>query len=150
MHGLLPERSIVYVLDASGSMGEWGKFARARLTLLATLRQQPSTTRFQIVVYNSTARVLVPSNGGCLPVSEASTRQAEAELAKVAPVGKSEHLRGFQTALNLRSDYIVIVTDADDLPAAKLRAAISQAARPVVVCVAKVTADGVGVPREWK
>src|SRR5437016_1863124 len=62
VHGPLGAgQTIVYVLDASGSMGEWGKFARARAALIATLRAQPQTVRFQVVVYAGTADVRLPA-----------------------------------------------------------------------------------------
>ena len=152
IHGALPaDKSIVYVLDASGSMGEWGKIAKARRALVATLRQQPPTAKFQIVAYNGTARVLLPDpNGGCVVASPENVRLAEEKLAGVEPVGRSDHVRGLQTAMNLRPDFVLILTDADDLSAAKVRGVVAQAARPAVVCVAKVGADGVDPPREWK
>ena len=123
IHGALPaDKSIVYVLDASGSMGEWGKIAKARRALVATLRQQPPTAKFQIVAYNGTARVLLPDpNGGCVVASPENVRLAEEKLAGVEPVGRSDHVRGLQTAMNLRPDFVLILTDADDLSAAKVR-----------------------------
>ena len=152
IHGPLPAaKSIVYVLDASGSMGEWGKLALARKALLDTLRAQPAGARFQVVVYNGSARALVRNaNGGCAVVSADTVREVEEKLAGVEPVGRSDHAAGLRTALNLRPDFVLILTDADDLSAAKLRDVVKQAARPAAVCVAAVTADGVGVPREWK
>ena len=54
IHGTLkPGQLIVYVLDSSGSMGEFGKLALARSALLATLRGQPEGVRFQVIVYGS-------------------------------------------------------------------------------------------------
>jgi hypothetical protein len=152
IHGPLPPaKSIVYVLDASGSMGEWGKLALARKALLDTLRAQPAGARFQVVVYNGSARALVRNaNGGCVVVSADTVREVEEKLAGVEPVGRSDHAAGLRTALNLRPDFVLILTDADDLSAAKLRDVVKQAARPATVCVSAVTADGVGTPREWK
>jgi hypothetical protein len=57
LHGAMkPEQSIVYILDCSGSMGEFGKFDVARASLLATLSRQPATLHFQVIPYNNTAR----------------------------------------------------------------------------------------------
>jgi hypothetical protein len=152
IHGPLPDaKSIVYVLDASGSMGEWGKLAKARKALVATLRAQSPVARFQVVVYNGTARALLPTaNGGCVRASAENVRLAEEKLAAVEPVGRSDHAAGLRMAMNFRPDFVLILTDADDLAAAKLRGVLTQAARPAIVCVGMVTADGVGVPREWK
>lgn len=152
IHGPLPAaKSIVYVLDVSGSMGEWGKLAVARKALLDTLRAQSPDARFQVVVYNGTARAVVPNpNGGCVSATADRIRLVEETLATVEPVGRSDHAAGLRAALNLRPDFVLILTDADDLSAARLRDVVKQAARPATVCVAAVTADGVGVPREWK
>lgn len=64
VHGpLAADQAIVYLLDASGSMGEWGKFDAARRALVATLRLQPPNVRYQVVVYAGTATVLLRSHG---------------------------------------------------------------------------------------
>ncbi|HEY1189909.1 MAG TPA: vWA domain-containing protein [Gemmata sp.] len=149
MHGALkPEQTVVYVLDASGSMGAGGKFDVARAALAATLAQQPRTVRFQVVVYDGAARPLVP--GGARPATSENTGAVMAKLAAVAPRGKSNHLVALRAALDLRPDVVVWLTDADDLTAAVLRPVLKSAARPVSVCVGLVTAAGVQQPRELK
>src|SRR5262245_21335171 len=80
VHGALrPGQTIVYVLDASGSMGEWGKFASARRALIATLRAQPESVRVQVVVYSSTAQAVLP--GGCVPATAANVARIEQSLS---------------------------------------------------------------------
>ena len=53
---------------------------------------------------------------------------------------------GLAKALELRPDYVLILTDADDLSAATFRGLLSRTGKPVTVCVAKVTAEGVTEP----
>ena len=152
VHGALyPGQTIVYVLDASGSMGEWGKFDRGRRALIATLRKQPDTVRFQVVVYAGTAVLPLPAPvGGCVAATEDHVQRMELALKTVAPAGRSNHLEGVRLAVSLKPDVVLILTDADDIPAAKVRGIVAQAGKPLTVCVAKVGADAVEVPREVK
>jgi hypothetical protein len=150
VHGALkPGQSIVYVLDASGSMGESGKFAAARQAILSTLRAQPEHVRVQVVVYAGTARAVLPG-GRCVPATSGVVEQIDRALAGKEPAGRSDHVAGLRAAMELRPDFVLIVTDADDLSAAKLRSAMVRAEKPAAVCVATVTANGVGEPREVK
>lgn len=152
VHGpLAPGQTIVYVLDSSGSMGARGKFDAARRALIATLRGQPETVRFQVVVYAGAALVPFPApGGGCLPATaENITRMVDA-LEAAAPAGRSHHVEGLQKALSLRPDLVLIFTDADDLPMPVLRGVLRQAGKPAVVCVAKVAPGRVDPPAEMK
>ena len=67
-------------------------------------------------------------------------------LRAVSAAGRSNHAAGLAKALELRPDYVLILTDADDLSAATFRGLLSRTGKPVTVCVAKVTADGVADP----
>jgi hypothetical protein len=150
IHGALsPGQSIVYVLDASGSMGEWGKFEAARRALVATLRGQPEGVRFQVVVYSGSPRRLL-SGAGCVAVTAETVARAEAAVQAISPAGRSEHAGGLWVAADLRPDLVLVMTDVDDLPGAMLRGVLARAQKPVRVFVATVTAEGVGPPRELK
>jgi hypothetical protein len=147
IHGAMRAgQTVVYVLDCSGSMGEFGKFDAARAALVATLRRQPEAVRFQVIAYNSTARPLVP--GGCAAASAENIARAEAALAGLKAAGRSNHAEAVRSGAALRPDVILILTDADDLHITALKPALAVAGKPVVVCVAKATADGVGEPKE--
>jgi Mg-chelatase subunit ChlD len=139
---------IVYILDCSGSMGEFGKLAAARAALTATLRRQSAEVRFQVIAYNSTARSLFP--GECVVATGANIARAEERLADLNAAGRSNHAEAVRLAANLRPDVIVLLTDADDLSAAQFKPAFAAAGKSVPVCVAKVTAEGVGTPRELR
>jgi hypothetical protein len=148
IHGAFTRaQSVVYVLDSSGSMGEFGKFAVARAALVTTLRLQPGEVRFQVIAYNTTARPLLP--GGCVPASPANVAAAESALAELSAAGRSNHVEAIRRATALRPDVIVILTDAGDLSASAIKPALSAGGKPVV-CVARVTANGVSEPRELK
>ncbi|HEV3439632.1 MAG TPA: vWA domain-containing protein [Gemmata sp.] len=145
LHGAMkPGQSVVYVLDCSGSMGEFGKLALARAALIATLYRQPEEVRFQVILYSSTVRQLLP--GGLLAIA-ANVRSAETKLATLEPAGRSNHTEALRMAVGLRSDAIVWLTDANDLSAAKLKPILNEAGKPISVYVAEVTVHGVGDPQ---
>lgn len=149
IHGALPAgQTIVYVLDASGSMGEWGKFDVARRSLLATLQAQPDTVKFQIVVYSGTAEFPVRIRGHMpIPATAANIERAAAALQSLSsPAGRSNHLAALRTALEVEPDIILVLTDAADWPVGNLRPASKRA----VVYIARVTAEGVGTPAAAK
>jgi len=147
IHGALnPHQTVVYVLDCSGSMGASGKFDAARSALVSTLKAQPPGVRFGVVVYTGTASPLLAGSGNALPATEANVRLAADALAKLDARGKSNHGGAVRAALAFRPDVILLLTDADDLNAAALKAV----AKSVTVCVGQVTAAGVQSPRELK
>ena len=151
LHGALkPDQTVVYVLDCSGSMGAANKFVAARTALVATLRAQPETVRFQVIVYAGTARILLPSDGTAPAATEANIRVAATKLAEVEPRGASNHPAAVRAALRFRPDVIFLLTDADDLTAAMLKPVLALAAKPVAVCVGQVTGKGVQRPRELR
>ena len=151
MHGALAAgKTVVYVLDGSGSMGAAGKFDAARAALVSTLKQQPATVRVQVIVYAGSAAPLLTTNGTALPATEANVRSAAEKLATLEARGKSNHLVAVRAALDFRPDVIVLLTDADDLTAAALKPVLASAQRPVVVCFGRVTAEGVQPLRELK
>lgn len=147
IHGPLgANQTVVYVLDGSGSMGASGKFDAARRALVSTLKAQPSSVRFQVIVYTGTAYPLLAGNGTATPATESNVRLATDALAKLEPRGTSNHLGAVRAALAFRPDVILMLTDADDLSAAALKAV----AKAVPVCVGRVTAAGVQRPQELK
>jgi Mg-chelatase subunit ChlD len=141
---------VVYVLDCSGSMGAGGKFDAARAALISTLKQQPTSVRFQVIVYAGTAAPLLASSGNALPATDANVRAATEKLAALDARGKSNHLEAVRAALAFRPDVILLLTDADDLNVAALRSIVASAPKSVLGCVGQVTAGGVQRPRELK
>jgi Mg-chelatase subunit ChlD len=139
-------QSVVYLLDCSGSMGEFGKLDLARAALLATLEQQPADVRFQVIFYNSAVWRLLP--GGLISVG--AIRAAELKLATIEASGRSNHLEALRAAVALQTDAIVWLTDAGDLSAQKCKLVASEGAKPIRIYVAEVSARGVAAPRELR
>ncbi len=149
IHGMLkPAQTVVYVLDASGSMGAEGKFDAARAALVATLSCQPATVHFQVIVYGGSAAPLLASGPDGLPATGANIRAAAEKLAALEPRGRSNHLEAVRAALAFHPDVILILTDADDLTPAPLKRLLASASKPVPVCIARVGAGCVERPRE--
>jgi hypothetical protein len=134
VHGALAAgQRVVYLLDASGSMGEWGKFDAARDAVAATAALQPAAVDVKVVVYAVTADVVT-----------------QASLATHTPAGRGDHVAGLRTAFGCSPDYVVWLTDSDDLPAAAVRTLVRRAGKPVTVVVARVGPDGVRPPAELR
>ena len=153
VHGTLPAgRTVVYALDVSGSMGEHGKFLLARRALAATLRRQPETAQFQVVVYARTASPPLPTGTGrCVPATALNVeRMADVLAALGDPAGGSDHAAGLRAALLLEPDVVVFLTDADGPPPAAFRELIRRHSPRPAVCVARVTAGGLAPAVEWK
>jgi hypothetical protein len=148
IHGALNSRqTITYVLDCSGSMGEYGKFALARAALLTTLRGQPEGVQFQVIVYNSTVRPVF-SGARYVPATGANIDAAIAALHETK--GRSNHVEAVRRAALGRPDVILILTDADDLSLTSFRSALADAGKPIAICVAKVSASGVGPSQQLR
>jgi hypothetical protein len=132
-------------------MGEYGKFDRARRALVATLKKQPETVRFQVVVYANIAIQPLPAPAnGCVAATAENVERMERALQTFQAAGRSNHVEGLKAAVELKPDVVLILTDAEDLSAAKFRGVLRQASKPVTVCVTPVGAEGVGGPREVK
>jgi hypothetical protein len=145
IHGAMAAgKSVVYVLDCSGSMGEFGKFAIARTALAATLRGQPREVRFQVIAYHTSARPLLA--GGCVPATAENLAAIESRLAALAASGRSNHLEAIRRAAALQPDVIVLITDTE-LTAGAVQPLIVAAGKTIPVCIAKVSGDGVASPR---
>ena len=151
IHGALnPNQTVVYVLDCSGSMGASGKFEAARAALVSTLKLQPTSVRFQVIVYSGTATPLLAGNGTALPATEANVRAATEKLAKLEARGTSNHPGAVRAALAFGPDVILMLTDVDDLNAKVLKSIAASAPKPILMCVGQVTTEGVQSPRELK
>jgi Ca-activated chloride channel family protein len=144
--GMRPGQTVVYLLDCSGSMGEFGKLTRARAALIATLRRQPDGVRFQVIRYNSQARPLLA--GGYAAIG-ASREAAESRLATLEAAGRSNHAEALRAAVELRPDVILWLTDADDLAPGTLSPIVRAGGKRIPVYVAPVTARSVESPRQF-
>ncbi|WP_145241477.1 vWA domain-containing protein [Urbifossiella limnaea] len=134
VHGTLTAgQRVVYLLDASGSMGEWGKFSAARDVLAATTAAQPATVDVKVVVYAASAEVVTLTR-----------------LATCSPAGRGDHLAGLRLALDQMPDFVVWFTDAYDLPTAAVRTQLRRVRKPVTLVTARVGPNGVAAPVEFR
>jgi len=114
--------SVVYVLDASGSMGQEGKLALAIEMLKASLLQLGPDVLFQIVVFDSRARIL--RIGGRLEkihASAAHIAEAEALLDREQGEGSSRHIEGLDAAMRLHPDILFLISDTGEIPSGDLK-----------------------------
>jgi hypothetical protein len=109
-------RTVVYVLDRSGSMGQQSAYRIACAEVIADLNHRPPATEFQVVPYNSSAEPLCLNGSLRLsPATVANIEKAAALLAAQPATGWTDHLCGLRRGLLLAPDVLYLVTDADDL-----------------------------------
>lgn len=126
-------KTIVYLLDRSGSMVTDGMLRRAIAALLASMEQLDPDVRFQIVAYNGGTRTF--ANEPVTPTPE-NVERAGRWLAALAPEGGSKHVVGFKEAFSHRPDMVLLLTDADDLEGSDVRAINSMNRNRAVVMAA--------------
>jgi hypothetical protein len=108
-------KSLVYVIDRSGSMGVDNALDVARRELLASLQQLPPGTLFQIIAYNRVAQTMhLRGSYGLIPVSPDAIAEASARLRELKPLGGTNHVQALKSALMLRPETILFLTDGDD------------------------------------
>jgi hypothetical protein len=114
-------KRILYLIDSSASMGRNGAWAVACRELLASVEGLPSGARFQILVYNSSAQVLVPRLPTWLEPSAANYQEIARALVGLPVEGRTDHLPALRQALGMNPDVLFFLTDADDLEAEQVR-----------------------------
>ncbi|VTS03933.1 vWA domain-containing protein [Tuwongella immobilis] len=115
-------QSIVYVIDASASMGVAGRYERAVDCVLHTLRASAPDSRFQVVVYASDATILpILGRTELIPMSPQAIEHAERLLRAWQPEGGSSHFVGIRKGLSLESDALVLMSDAEGMPAEQIQ-----------------------------
>jgi hypothetical protein len=113
-------RSVVFLIDRSGSMGRDSRFQRACTELSRALAALPADTRFQVIVYNRFAERL-PGSSDLVPATAENKRRATEWLASLGPEGSTDYLPALRQAIVLGADLIYLLTDGDDFPAADVQ-----------------------------
>ena len=108
-------RRVVFLLDRSGSMDISDALERAKVELVAALDALPPETSFQLLAYNSNAWPLVGDASGLLPASRENVARVRHLLDALLASGVTRHVEAMRTALLLRPDLVILLTDADDL-----------------------------------
>jgi hypothetical protein len=139
---------VVYVLDRSSSMRLTpDTFDAARAAVQASVEGTPDGGRFQVVVYNGSADVLLPGTRGNLLTADDGTRRKLADaLADLAPEGRSTHREGLTAALGLKADYVILITDAGADELTDLKAVRKAATKPTAVYLVRAASGKVGRP----
>jgi hypothetical protein len=102
-------QTFVYVVDASGSMSEEGKFERACYELLQSIEQLSSDQRYFVIFYNNTAYPMDEDE----PVLATPNqfRQTLRWIDEAVPNGGTNPLPALNLALSLRPDAIYFLSD---------------------------------------
>jgi hypothetical protein len=109
-------KTVVYVIDCSGSMGLNGYWEAARKELYRSLDGLPETARFQVILYNRAARKL-RIHGRCelAWATRENTQEVKDQLQAVYAEGSTAHVQALQEALQLCPEVIFLLTDGAEL-----------------------------------
>jgi hypothetical protein len=110
-----PARSVVYVIDRSGSMGPSGALRRAREELVMSLRRLPPKVLFQVLVYNNQEPQFLVYPERLLPAQPDAVERAVQALDELRARGETNHFTALSRALFLSPEVIYFVTDGQDL-----------------------------------
>lgn len=133
-------RRLLYVIDCSMSMGKNGALEAAFLELLKSLKNLPAGSRFQIVVYNSSASLLFPHRDAWLPATPEIIQDVARAVLQVRAEGLTDHGPALKLALGLQPEVVYFLTDADDLRQEHLRIAYEWNRNRAVIHTVELTA----------
>lgn len=106
---------VVYVIDRSGSMETDDSLDIAKSELLASLETLPRGSRFQIIVYNESPKLLELGVRDLAIPRKDALRQVATQLNAIDPKGGTNHLDALRKAVLLKPEIVYWLTDADDL-----------------------------------
>lgn len=109
-------QTILYVIDASSSMGPNGGLEAASRELLTSIRRLGPQVRFQVMAFNSHANFLVPALPNWLAPSADVIDRVGLALLDLQAEGRTDYRLALQKALSMRPDVLYFLTDANDLP----------------------------------
>ena len=106
---------ICYVVDASGSMEDFGAMRMAKAELLASLERLKPTQQFQIIFYDNTPSPMTVVTGrqGLPKATAAVLEQARQFIRSSRPNRGTNHYDALTMAIDCRPDVIFLLTDAD-------------------------------------
>lgn len=117
---------IVFVIDCSASMNNFGAMRSAKAALVSSLQSLSDTQQFQIIFYNQTPRLMTPANGKSSQLmfaTELNKTLARQQIAGTEPDLGTAHVPAIELALRLNPEVMFFLTDADEpqLTAAELK-----------------------------
>lgn len=108
---------VVFVIDASGSMGAHNSMNVAKSALVSSLEALEDTQKFLIIFYDNQP-TLLDLNGEkepqLYPATDNNKYVARRKLELVLPGAGTEHVPALEMALRLRPDVIFFLTDAQE------------------------------------
>lgn len=114
-------QSVVYLLDHSLSMGWRNCLVQARAELLRSLEELPSSSSFQVLVFNRQVDLLLPaSRNRWLQPDRNTVERVREALLSLAPSDGTQLCQAMKEALVWRPQHIILVTDSDDLNAKEI------------------------------
>ncbi|MFN0056322.1 MAG: vWA domain-containing protein [Planctomycetales bacterium] len=108
--------SFVYVLDASGSMGEHNALGAAKAELLASLAQLQPTQQFQVIFYSEKVYPMVGAGGKpqLFWGTDPHRTRASQFVSGIQPLEGTRHLEALLQALSYNPEVIFFLTDAGE------------------------------------
>jgi hypothetical protein len=133
--GEIEGRRFVFVIDRSASMGGQGLgvLARAEVELARAINGLTEDHWFQIVPYHGQATMM--GQRAMLPATSERKQQVTDFVASLAAFGSTQHESGLYTALALKPDVIIFMTDGGypELNPAEIDAFVTATRRHVVL-----------------
>jgi RNA polymerase sigma factor (sigma-70 family) len=108
-------RSAVYAIDCSGSMATRAALDHAKRELLDSVDRLSSESRFAVILYNLSTRVLVDADSqqGLMAATAANKAAVKSQLTEIYPLGGTDHMLALRAASALKPEVIFFLTDAD-------------------------------------
>lgn len=106
---------VVFVIDCSASMEDYGAMASAKAALVAALQTLSDEQQFQIVFYNRAPRLFQPfaqEKDIMLFATERNKSLARQYIAQTIPNEGTDHMPALELALKFAPEIIYFLTDA--------------------------------------
>ncbi len=116
---------IVYVIDSSASMGPRGTLTAACEEVLRSASSLSKESKFQVIVYNSQPRPLIPSKPYWMEPTQQILEESWQNMKRLRAEGRTEHRRALLRALALGPHTLFFVTDAESLTSQDVNAVVS-------------------------
>jgi Ca-activated chloride channel family protein len=107
-------KNFVYIIDCSGSMGDYNALDYAKAELLASLQGVSNRQKFQIIFYNEEIRRFQLPNQAVelYPGIDVNRNRAKRFIGSVSPSLGTKHMPALLAALKYEPDVIFFLTDA--------------------------------------
>lgn len=113
---LSPGQHVLYLLDRSLSMGWRNCLVQARTELLHSLEDLPTSSPFQVLVFNRQVELLLSdSRNRWLQTDRGTVQRIREALSSLAPSDGTQLFLAIKEALVWRAQHLVLITDAEDL-----------------------------------